>query len=279
MAIITISRGSMSGGTAFAECLAARLGYVSLSREVLVHVAENLGVSEEALRSKIQQATRVWGDLKADRRLYLVALQSALADACVSGDLVYHGNAGHFLLNELPNVLRVRLIAPLSVRIKAAIEQGKLDYRAARDYIRYVDQERIQWTKFVYGADWQDPANYDLVINLRDISIATACVMVTEVVSLPAYATTPEAKNRLQDFALACRVKLALVTNPQSRSLEFGVSADSGYVEVFGKGINGSLLGKSGLTEDDIWSIAKTVGGLKEVVLNPRRVQPLGNAA
>jgi cytidylate kinase len=279
MAIITISRGSMSGGTALAECLAARLGYVSLSREVLVHAAENLGVSEEALRSKIHQATGFWGDLRDDRRIYLVALQSALADACVSGDLVYHGNAGHFLLNELPNVLRVRLIAPLSMRIKAAMERGKLDYRAARDYIRYVDQERIQWTKFVYGADWKDPANYDLVINLRDISIEIACTIVTEVVSLPAYATTPEVKSKLQNFALACRVKLALATDPKSRPFEFEVRADGGKVELSGRGASANLLGKSGLREDDLLSVAKTVSGVKEVVLNPRRLQPLGSAA
>lgn len=269
----------MSGGTALAECLAARLGYASLSREVLVHAAENLGISEEALRTKIHQATTVWGDLRGDRRIYLVALQSVLAEACVSGDLVYHGNAGHFLLSELPNILRVRLIAPLSVRIRAAMERGRLDYRAARDYIRYVDQERIQWTKFVYGADWKDPANYDLVINLKDISIETACDLVTAMVDLPAYATTAEVKYRLQNFALACRVKLALVTNPKSRNIEFEVRADGGKVELLGRGVSAGLLGKSGLSEEDVLSIARTVGGVREVFLNPRRLEPLGSAA
>lgn len=279
MAIITISRGSMSGGTALAECLSARLGYASLSREALVHAAEALGISEETLRNKIHQGTSVWGDLRGDRRIYLVALRSVLADACVSGDLVYHGNAGHFLLNELPNILRVRLIAPLSTRIKAAMERGRLDYRAARDYIRYVDQERIQWTKFVYGADWKDPANYDIVINLRDISIDTACSIVVEVVSLPAYATTQEVKNRLRNFALAGRVKLALVANPRSRPFEFEVHADDGNVELCGKGAAASLVGGAGLTEDDILVIAKAVEGVRAVTLNPHRVQPLGSAA
>ncbi|HZP02664.1 MAG TPA: cytidylate kinase-like family protein [Terriglobia bacterium] len=279
MAIITISRGSMSGGTALAECLAARLGYPCLSREVLVHTAETLGISEEALRAKIHQATNVWGDLRGDRRIYLVALQSVLADACVSGDLVYHGNAGHFLLSDLPNILRVRLIAPLSARIRAAMERGRLDYRAARNYIRYVDQERIQWTKFVYGADWKDPANYDLVINLKDISIETACDLVAGVVCLPAYVTTPDVRNKLQNFALACRVKLALATNPKSRNFEFEVRADGGKVELLGKGVSAGWLGKSGLSEEDLLSIARTVSGVREVLINPRRKEPLGSAA
>lgn len=36
MAVITISRGSMSGGMALAECLAKDLGYPSSAREALV---------------------------------------------------------------------------------------------------------------------------------------------------------------------------------------------------------------------------------------------------
>jgi cytidylate kinase len=279
MAIITISRGSMSGGTALAKCLSARLGYESLSREALIHAAESLGVSEESLRSKIHQGTSVSGDLRDDRRIYLAALQSVLADACVSGDLVYHGNAAHFLLNELPNIFRLRLIAPLSMRIKAAMDKGKLDYRAARDYIRYVDQERIQWTKFVYGADWKDPANYDVVINLKDISIETACSIVVEVVSLPAYATTPEARNRLRNFALAAKVKLALVTNPRSRAFEFEVHADSGNVDLVGKGVAASFAGGLGSAESDVLGIARAVEGVRGVSLNAQRAQPLGSAA
>ena len=120
MAIITISRGSKSGGVAFADCLAKSLGYPALAREVLVKAAEKLGVPEESLRGKIEQSAGFWERLTSDRRIYIVSLQSALADACVSGDLVYHGNAGHLLLKGLPSVLRVRLIAPMPMRIRAA---------------------------------------------------------------------------------------------------------------------------------------------------------------
>lgn len=272
MAIITISRGSMSGGEAFAECLAATLGYPSLSREVLVEAAAKLGVPEEVLRGKIEHSARFWERMTSDRRIYLVALQSALADACLSGDLVYHGHAGHLLLGDLPNVLRVRLIAPLAMRIRAAMERQELSYEAAREYIRHVDEERIRWTKFVYGVDWRDPRNYDLVINLRNITIETACTIVSGALTLPAYETTDEVKKKLRDFALGCRVKVALAANAGSRAMKFTVRADDGRVEVFGEvAASGVLVQPARPGEEEIRLIAKTVEGVKEVAVNLRK--------
>ena len=272
MAIITISRGSMSGGMAFAECLAKTLGYPSLAREVLVQAAGKLGVSEEKLRGKIEKSARFWERMTSDRRIYVIALQSALADACVDGNLVYHGHAGHLLLKDLPNVLRVRLIAPIPARIREVMDRQGLNYGAAMDYIRLVDQERIRWTKFVYGLDWRDPKNYDIVINLGNIAIDTACAMVAAIVKLPAYATTEEVKKRLRDYALACKIRVALAANSKWRTIDFNVQADSGKVEVFGEvATSGVLIRQSGPSEEEIRSIAKAVEGVKEVVVNLRR--------
>lgn len=79
MAIITISHTVMSGGEALAKCLADALGYPVVGREALVEAAAKLGVPEEALRKKIQTAVGSSEKLTTDRRVYLVALQSALA--------------------------------------------------------------------------------------------------------------------------------------------------------------------------------------------------------
>lgn len=272
MAIITISRGTMSGGVTLADCLARHLGYPSLSRELLVKAAEKLGVPEETLRGKIERSAKLWERLTSDRRLYLLALQSALADACVNGDLVYHGHAGHLLLKGLPNVLRVRLIAPLSMRIREVMKRKDLEYQAAREYISLMDEERVRWTKFVYGLDWRDPQNYDLVINLGNITIETACAMIHAVSVLPAYAATEEVKKKFRDYALACRVKVALAVNAQSRTTEFDVRADDNDVEVLAEvGTSGVLVRKAGPTEEDIRLIARTVDGVKDVKVSVRR--------
>ena len=49
MAIITISRGSYSGGKAVAERLSEKLGYPCISKEIILDAAEEFGVPEEQL--------------------------------------------------------------------------------------------------------------------------------------------------------------------------------------------------------------------------------------
>jgi cytidylate kinase len=280
MAIVTISRGSMSGGEAFANCLASQLGYPVLGREVLVEAAARLGVTEEILREKIQTSAGLFEKLTTDRHVYLVALQSALADQCVSGDLIYHGHAGHFLLKDVPNVLRVRLIAPMAMRIRAVMEQQGLSSEAAQDYIRYIDQERIEWTKFVYGVDWRDPRNYDLIINLKRVSLASACAMVAGVVKSPAYATTEEVKKKLKDFALACKVKVALVARPICQNCRYDVQADDGIVEILWQpATTGAPVKPPKATEEEIRKTAQAVEGVRAVTLHLRESSSSGRAA
>lgn len=280
MAIVTISRGSMSGGEALADCLASKLGYSVLGREVLVEAAVKLGVKEDVLREKIQTSVGLFKKLTTDRYIYLVALQSALADRCVSGDLIYHGNAGHFLLNDLPNVLRVRLIAPMDMRVRAVMERQGLPPEAARDYIRYVDQERIEWTKFVYGVDWREPRNYDLIVNLRRVSLESACAMVTGVIKTPTYATTVEVKKKFKDFALACRVKVALVSQLKSHHCRFEVQSDGGKIEVFWQPTTSeAILKPVQMSEEEIKRAAETVAGVKEIALRSGKPTSSGRAA
>lgn len=262
----------MSGGVALAERLAKTLGYPSLAREILVNAAGKLGVPEEKLRGKIERSEGFWERMTSDRRIYLLALQSALADAAVGGDLVYHGHAGHLLLRGLPSVLRARLIAPMPSRIRTVMERQGLTFAAARDYIRLVDEERVGWTKFIYGLDWRDPGNYDLVINFRNVSIEAACTMVGAVVKSPRYAVTEEVRKRLRDFALACRIKVALATISKWRAVKFDVRADDGKVDVFGEiPTSGVPIWRTGPSEEDVRMIAKALDGVKDVAVSLRR--------
>jgi cytidylate kinase len=56
MAIITISRGSFSGGQGLAECITEKLGYRCISREVLVEAAREYGVPLDKLSKALDEA-------------------------------------------------------------------------------------------------------------------------------------------------------------------------------------------------------------------------------
>lgn len=209
MAIITISRGSLSGGRTVAACLCERLECPCVADEVLQKAAKKLDVSEEAVRGKFETAPGLWSRLSRERERYVLAVQTALAEACAEGDLVYHGLAGQFLLRGLPGVFRVRLIAPLEARI-ASLRQANhaMSHRAAEDFIRTVDRERERRVQSMFGLDVEDPSLYDLTVNLRSLSLDSACAAIAEGAAQPQFRVTPEVRERHRAFAAECHRRL-----------------------------------------------------------------------
>jgi cytidylate kinase len=209
LAIITISRGSLSGGRALAECLSARLGYPAVGREVLQEAAEAVGASEEAFRGKFETAPPLWGRLTKERKKYILAMQTSLAEWCTRGDLVYHGLSGHHLLKGISGILKVRLIAPMEIRVRALLESHpQLTPGEAEDFIKDVDNNRARWVRIMYGAEVSDPSIYDLTINLRTHTLQSACDTIATAVAQPQFHMTDEVEAEIFAFAAECRDRL-----------------------------------------------------------------------
>ncbi len=234
MSIITISRGSFSGGKMLAECLAQSLGYRCVDRDVIVERAAAHGVSQEELRDALQKPPTFLERLQHKKYLYLVLIQSALTEEVRTGQAVYHGNAGHLLLKGGPHILRVRIIAPLEFRLKMAQERLKLSRAEASDHIAKMDQDRRKWTQYLYGVDWGDPANYDIVVNLEFVDISEACKTVSVLARQRCFEFTPCCQAAMNDLALASRVRTELALAGATSHLEFEVAAKDGAVRVRG---------------------------------------------
>lgn len=58
MPIITISRGTLSGGEALANLLSARTGYPVIGLEVIKDAATRFGISESAISKQLSQGPR-----------------------------------------------------------------------------------------------------------------------------------------------------------------------------------------------------------------------------
>jgi cytidylate kinase len=241
MAIITISRGTFSGGQSLAESVARKLGYRCLSREVLVTTAKQYGISEEKLSAAISEAPGVLERLHSERKRYLACLRSALIKEVKDDNVVYHGHAGHLLLEGVPQVLRVRIVANMEFRIRTLIEHRNLSRGEAIQFIKTVDEKRVRWTQFLYHVDWRDPSLYDLVINIDQVSLEGACEIVCNTANLEQYKTTPESKKRRNNLILSSNLE-ALIANTRSISGGKGVKieADEGVVTI--EGTVGSLV-------------------------------------
>jgi cytidylate kinase len=209
VAIITISRGSLSGGRALAECLSKRLGYPNVGREVLQQAAEALGASEEAFRGKYETTPGIWARMTKEREKYVLAIQTALAEWCTRGNLIYHGLSGHHLLAGLPGILKIRLVAPLETRVSSLLaSHPQMTAAQAEDFIKNVDQDRARWVKVMHGAEVGDTSLYDLTINLKRHTLDSACSTIVEAAAQSRFLITDEVEAEFFAFAAECRDRL-----------------------------------------------------------------------
>ncbi len=235
MAIITISRGTMSGGKKLATMLAERLGYLCVSREIITKSADEYGVPEARLFEAIQKGPSVLQKLTFDRDRYLAYIQATLCEYASKDNLIYHGYGGHWLLEGVSHVLSIRIVANMPYRVQAAMEQFGLCKRDAVKYIKRVDRERVKWTKFLYARDWRSPALYDIVFNLERVDLEFVCQMVQHAVGQPPFQPTPESTKAMQDLLTASRVRAALANIPNIRLEQIDVKADAGAVALRGR--------------------------------------------
>ncbi len=261
MSVITISRGPFSGGEMLAECLSHELGFRCIDREVIVERAAAHGVSQEELRAALEKPPTLIEWLQHRKYLYLVLIQAALIEEVRSGKAVYHGNAGHLLLQNGPPLLRVRIIAPVQFRVQLAQDRLKLTADEALDYIARADQDRRKWTQYLYGIDWSDPANYDVVLNLESIDIAGACHTVATLARRQSFEVTPAWQAAMDDLALASQVRTELAFNEATAHMEVGVIAKERAVHIAGS--------VSNLWEvEQVRLIAASVRGVQSVNLD-----------
>jgi cytidylate kinase len=270
MAIVCICRGTKSGGRAVAECLAQRLGYPILGREVVQEAAAKLGAPAELLEQKMGDRPSMWGRFSSLRRTYVVAVQAALAERAVGGNLVYHGLTGGLLMRGAPAVFCLRLIAPLENRVRVVREETGMTAAEARAYIHELDTSRERWVEVMYGEKLMSPALYDLVINLATLTVEGACAIVAKAIEGPELAVSDDVRARLEDFRLACQVKLALAGDPELRSLELEAEAQDGTVVIAGE----APLRKSGRTGERMVEIARAVPGVRRILLKVEWFDP-----
>ena len=257
MAIITISRGSYSKGKEVAEKVALHLGYECLSREVLLEASDRYHLSELKLVKAIHDAPSILERFGHGKLAFIAYYQSALTSAVQKDNVVYHGLAGHLLLKNVPHVLKVRIIANLDDRVLNEMRREDVGEREARTLILKDDQERRKWTQSLYGVDPWDTSLYDLVIHINKFTVDDAVDFICRAACLTQFGTTKESQQRLDDLALASRIKAALV-DPYT---DVAVTSEYGNVLIY----TGADDRVSHRLEEKAKSLIRTIKGINNI--------------
>ncbi len=265
MSIITISRGSYSRGKEVAEKLARQLNYECIYRDILLEASNLFHIPEIKLVRAIHDAPSILDRFSNGKEQYVSYIRYALLHYIQKDKVVYHGLAGHFFLQDIPHVLKVRIIADMEDRVKEEMKRENISAEEARLILKKDDDERRKWGLSLYGADTRDSRFYDIVLNIKNMSVDNAVELILQAVQLPCFQTTPESQKILDDMVLTSRLQEALVH--QFPNVEVAVKKDGVFVSV-----TGHLNQKAEITrriEDIIHKTADGVGNI-DVHVNPQ---------
>jgi cytidylate kinase len=199
MQAVTISRQYGSGGGEIAVRLARKLGWQLIDHGVIEQAARELGVYEtdisrhdeeyvEGTLSRIVYGIRnltagafipsVSGALSPpatpfaasrpsppNERAYHETMQQVVRAAAKTGHVVIVGRGGQFLMADRRDVLHLRVVAPLELRVAYVARREEPNRDAARTRVQEKDRARDRNMQAQFHRKPDDPDLYDLVIN------------------------------------------------------------------------------------------------------------------
>ena len=210
MTIINISRGCYSHGREIAECVAAKLDYACVSQEEILKNAQFSHFSENQLLESLHDAPGLIERFSHVRQRFIDWFQAELLAYVVRDGVVYHGFAGQILLGSISHVIKVRVVADMEDRLKLLKNKQHLTRKEAQHIIEKEDHERAEWYRTFYRIDMNDPAYYDIVLHIGQLTIQAACDIICHAAGLDSFSTTPASQLALLDLSLESRVRRAL---------------------------------------------------------------------
>ena len=211
MSIVTISRGSFSRGKEVAERLAEKLNFDCISRDILLEASETFNIPEIKLIRAIHDAPSILDRFTYGKERYIAYIRAAMLKHMQKDNIVYHGLAGHFFLQDISHVLKVRIVADLQDRIREEMKREKISQAEAEKVIKKDDDERRKWSLFLYGKDTWDPSLYDMILHIRTISTDEAVEIILCASQMPSFQTNPQSQRNMDNLALAAQVMAAIV--------------------------------------------------------------------
>jgi cytidylate kinase len=197
MRAVTVSREYGSGGGEISARLAARLGWRLVDHELVVRVARELNVSEAEARAQDEYAESLFTQvligmrtlappvpvalpvsLRSDTERYQEALRRVVAAAVAAGQVVIVGRGGQAILSGRREVLHVRVVAPLGLRVAYVMRREGLSQAAAQERIQLKDRDRLRYLQAAHNLRPDDAHLYDLVVNTAVLDLESAVELV-----------------------------------------------------------------------------------------------------
>ncbi|RQW05936.1 MAG: BON domain-containing protein [Calditrichaeota bacterium] len=212
MSVITVSRQFGSLGKEIAEKFAESLGYKFLDKAILESQYDKYGIPDVSFEKYDEKNPGFIEYFKSGKDRYLRYLKTVVFENSKEGDCVICGRGAHLMLQGIPGVLKVRIIASEEIRAARIAEQLECDMKNAERIINQYDKNRSGFHKFFFEQDWRDPEYYDIILNTDDLSIDSCVDTLLTMNKCECLQSDPQIlKRKIEDKFIAQEVIISLM--------------------------------------------------------------------
>jgi len=238
MPVVAITREMGSLGTEVARGVAQALGVPLMYHEIIDQLADRMRLRKSHVKRLLDGSAGLFERMTADQTsLSIFTAEEIVKAALQDTGAVIRGWGASALLRDMPSVVCVRICAPLEVRKRRMMERlGTDDADKVAEEIRDNDEAHAAIIRRHFSVDYTDAQLYDLVLDTERLSVQECVAEVLRLVRSPEFAETPEARQKLHDFALACQVRAALRRSSRTRGVRVTVKVENGRATIEGAG-------------------------------------------
>jgi cytidylate kinase len=212
MTVIAMTREIGSLGTDVAAVLAHRLGLKIVHSEIVANnIAERLGVEESALLRYVDGSASIFERWQINRKKLSRYTSEEILGLAQQGNVLIRGWGAATLLRDMPQVISVRVCAPMSFRVQVMMRRlGVEDADAVREEIERYDAAHLRTMRTSFGVEREDALLYHIVLNTERLSVDSCVKAVCQLAEDPKFQDQATARSVLANKLLEAKINSAL---------------------------------------------------------------------
>jgi cytidylate kinase len=258
MPLIAMTREMGSLGKDVAAGVAARAGKRVVYHEIIEPIASKMRLRKSHVERFLDGRSGIWERLTTDRTsLSIFTADETFRFLRDGSTCVIRGWGAVHLLRDIPHVIRVRVCAPLEMRVTRMMQRLATDSReTVEGEIQMSEEAHTAITKRHFGVNWRDPELYDLVLSTERLSVDECVDEIEGMMRRKCFQETPESVRMVDNLSAEWSVRSALRRDERTKTTHFTVHCDGGAATLTGV-VD---------TQDEAMAAAEVAAGVEGVV-------------
>jgi cytidylate kinase len=245
MTVIAMTREIGSLGTDVAKEVAKELDLKVIHSEIVANqIAERMGIEESAVQRYVDGSASILERWLIDRRKLSRYTSEEILRLAQQGDVLIRGWGAATLLRDMPQVISVRVCAPMAFRVGTMMKKtGVKDPDAMRKEIERFDAAHTRVMRGSFNVEREDTLLYHLVLNTDRLPVDACVKAVCQLARHPHFQDHATTQSVLADKFLEAKISSALGDEIGGSMAPAGVTvlADNGRVTLAGTSSSGNL--------------------------------------